>query len=51
MSLNNGTCMVKPTLIDLILIELNYYPFMIALGKCNGSLQCCKWLIYENVCS
>ena len=37
MSLRNEPCMVRPTLIDLNLIELNYYPFMISLNKCNGS--------------
>ena len=36
-SLNNGTCMNRPTLIDLNPIELNYYPFMFKLDKCNGS--------------
>ena len=29
--------MVRPTRIDLNLIELNYYPVMISLDKCNGS--------------
>ena len=29
--------MVKPTLIDLNPVELNYYSFMISLDKCNGS--------------
>ena len=35
--LRNESCMVKPRLIDLNLIGLNYYPFMISLDKCNGS--------------
>ena len=34
-SLNDETCMVRPTLIDLNPIELKYYPFMISLDKCN----------------
>ena len=29
--------MIRSTLIDLIAIELNYYPFMISLDKCNES--------------
>ena len=35
MSLSNESCMVRPTVIDLNPIELNYYPFMISLYKCN----------------
>ena len=30
-------CMATPTLIDLNLVELKYYPFMISLDKCGGS--------------
>ena len=30
-------CMATPTLIDLNLVELKYYPFMISLDKCSGS--------------
>ena len=37
MFLNDEPCMVKPTLIDLNPVELNYYSFMISLDKCNGS--------------
>ena len=33
-SLNNGPCMIKPTLIDLNSVKLNYYSFMISLDKC-----------------
>ena len=36
-SLNNETCMARPTLIDLNPVELNYYSFIISLDKCNGS--------------
>ena len=35
--LNNEPCMNRPTIIDLSPIELNYYPLMTSLGKCNGS--------------
>ena len=35
MSLSNESCMARPTVIDLNPIELNYYPFMISLDKCN----------------
>ena len=36
-SLNNEPCLIRPTLIDLNHIELNNYPLMINLDKCNGS--------------
>ena len=36
-SLNDETCMVTTTLIDLNSAELKYYPFLISLDKCNGS--------------
>ena len=35
--LNDETCMVRPTLIDLNLFELKYYSFIISLDKCTGS--------------
>ena len=37
MSLNNESCMIRSTLIDLNFIELNYYPFMISLDNCSRS--------------
>ena len=37
MSLSNEPCMTRYTLIDLNSIELNYYPFIISLDKCNSS--------------
>ena len=37
MSLNSEQCKIRPTLIGLNPVELNYYLFMIALDKCNGS--------------
>ena len=36
MSLNKKSSMIRPSLIDLNPIELNYYPFMINLDECNG---------------
>ena len=36
-SLNGEPCMIRPILIDLNLVELIYYPFMIILDKCSGS--------------
>ena len=36
MSSYNEPCMTRRTLIDLNSIELNYYPFLISLDKCNG---------------
>ena len=41
-SLNDEPCMTRPILIDLNPIELNYYPCMICLHKCNES---CKILM------
>ena len=35
--LNDEPCMVRPTLIDMNPVELNYYPFMISLKICTGS--------------
>ena len=29
--------MIRPTFIDLNLLELNYYPFQISLDRFNGS--------------
>ena len=36
-SLSNELCMNRPIFIDLNPVELISYPFMISLGKCNGS--------------
>ena len=35
--LNDESCMLRPTLIDLNPIKLKYYPFMISLDKSTGS--------------
>ena len=37
LSLNDGPCLVRPTLTNLNPVELEYYPFMISLDKCGGS--------------
>ena len=34
--LNNESCMIRSFPIDLSLVELKYYPFMISLDKHNG---------------
>ena len=39
MSLNNEPCMLKRFLIDLNLVELNYYPFMTNLDQCSGNFN------------
>ena len=39
MSLNNEPCMFRPFLIDLNLVELNYYPFMISWDQCSESCK------------
>ena len=35
-SLDNKPGVIRHTLINLNPVELNYYPFIISLGKCNG---------------
>ena len=35
--LNDESCMVRPSLIDMNPVELKYYPFIIGLNKCTGS--------------
>ena len=39
LTLDNETYLIRSTLIDLNPIEINYYPSMIGLYKCNG---CCN---------
>ena len=39
LSLNDESCMVRLTHIDLNTAELKYYPFMISLDKSNGSFN------------
>ena len=50
--LNDKLCTVRPTLIDMNSVELNYYPFMISLNKCTGScnvyLQKCVFQKKQN---
>ena len=38
--LNYEPCKVRPTLIDLSLVELKYYPFMISLNEYTGDCKC-----------
>ena len=33
--LNDEPCMVKPTLIEMNLVKLKFYPFMISLNRCT----------------
>ena len=44
-SLSDEPYMAESTFIDLNPIELNYYPFMISLDKCNGSCNVVVYLI------
>ena len=37
LSLNDEPCLVTPPIIDMNLVELRYYPFMIKLNKYTGS--------------
>ena len=34
--LNDEPCMVRPTLIGINSVNLQFYPFMISLNKCTG---------------
>ena len=36
-SLNNEPCMTRSPLTDFNPAELNYYPLMVSLDKCNGN--------------
>lgn len=40
--MNNKSCMVRPTLIDMNPDELFYYPFIISLDRCDGSCKAVK---------
>ena len=35
--LNDEPCMIRHTFINLNLVELKYYPFIIVLNECTGS--------------
>ena len=35
--LNDGSCMIRPTIIDMSHFELKYYPFIISLNKFTGT--------------
>ena len=43
LSLNNESCLIRPALINLIPFELNYYLFMISLGKYIGNCNTVEW--------
>ena len=45
---NNEPSMIRPTLINLSPVELNYYPFLITLGKCSGSCNAADDLPSKN---
>ena len=44
--LNDETCMVRPTLIDMNSVKLKYYPLMISLNKHTGSCN----VLSPNIC-
>ena len=48
-SLSYEKCMVRPTIIDLNPDELNCYPLITSLDKCNGSCNAVADL-YEKIC-
>ena len=37
--LKDETCMIRPPLIDMNSVELEYYPFMISLNKCTRNIE------------
>ena len=46
MFLNDESCTVRPTLIDMNSVELKYYPFMISFNKCTGYFHVLSPKIY-----
>ena len=44
--LNDESCMVTATLIDLNPVDFKYYPFMISLNKCTESCN----VLSPNLC-
>ena len=50
MYLYNKPCMTQGILNDLNLNEINYYPFMINLDKCDGSWNIADTL-YTKICA
>ena len=44
--LKGESCMVTPTLIDLNPIVLRYYPFIISVGKSDGSFD----VLFAKIC-
>ena len=44
--LNDEQCIVRPTIIDMIPVELKYYPFMISLNKCTGRCN----VLFPKIC-
>ena len=42
--------MIRPTLIDLNLVELSYYQFMVSLDKCNANFNVVDDLSTKNMC-
>ena len=49
--LNVESCMIRPTAINLILVQLNYYPFTVSLDICNGRCSTVHDLFTKNMCS
>ena len=45
--LNNELCMVRPTVIDMNLVDFYYYPFMISLNNCTGSCNVLSCMSYH----
>ena len=49
--LNNETCMIKTTIIDLNLVSVNLYRFMISLDKfyrsCNAVDECLQRYVFK----
>lgn len=37
--MNNKSCIVRPTFIDMNPDEFYYYPFIISLDRCDGSCK------------
>ena len=48
-SLNNQSCWVRSTFIDLNSIELLYYASMVSLDRCDGSCNTLDYL-FNKIC-
>ena len=44
--LNDEPCLVRPAIIDMNLVEVKCYPFMVSLNRCSGSCN----VLFPKIC-